>query len=110
MKQILLLMIPGLLIGCANITGQTNFNEHIDTIEHHLTDADWEVLEEQGDHLKRLYEDEQWKLQLLGDEGEYEGLNIGINRFLKAIEEEDMIEAKLELATIQTLIDDIYSL
>lgn len=110
MKRILLLIVTSLLIACTNVTGQANFKECIDTIETHLAQADWDDLEKQGDYLKRLYKEEQWKLQLLGDEGEYEELNIGINRFLKAIEEEDMTEAKLEIATIQSLIHDIYSL
>lgn len=110
MKQFLLLMTTGLLIACGNVTGQANFNERIDIIEQHLAEEDWNNLQEQGNLLKKLYDDQQWKIQLLGDEGEYEGLNIGINRFLKAIEEEAMMEAKLELATIQSLIDDIYSL
>ncbi|MDS9471173.1 DUF4363 family protein [Sporosarcina pasteurii] len=99
-----------LLAGCSNITGHTYFNENISKIEEHLDYEDWGYLQKQAKDLKVLYDDQQWKLQLLGDEGEYEGLNISIHRLIKAIEHEDTTRATLELATIKVIINDIYSL
>lgn len=110
MKRILLLMMTSLLIACSNLTGQANFKEQIEMIEEDLASENWQALQEEAAELKKLYKDQQWKLQLLGDEGEYEGLNMSINRLFIAIEEKDRTEAKLELANIQSLIADIYSL
>lgn len=110
MKQIIIVMFVIVLMGCGNMTGKTLFNEQIKMMETKFNEEDWTQLQSKADHLKKLYKEQQWKLQLLGDEGEYEDLNISINRLLIAIEEEDKTEAKLEMTTIQSLIDDIYSL
>ncbi|AOV07748.1 DUF4363 family protein [Sporosarcina ureilytica] len=109
-KLILIGVLLLLLTGCSKVTGHSYFNDHISTIEEHLEFAEWSFLVEQANNLKTLYDNQQWKLQLLGDEGEYEGLNESIHRLIKATEQQDTTQAKLELATIKVIINDIYSL
>lgn len=79
-------------------------------MEHSLNQEDWEQLKSQVNELNTLYEENKWKLQLLGDEGEYEGLNESINRLFAAINTEDLTQAKVELATIRSILEEIYSL
>lgn len=110
MKRVFIGLLVILLVACGNITGKTDFHDQIESMETEFHTEDWQALQTKAAHFKALYEDQQWKLQLLGDEGEYEDLNISIHRLLVAIEEENRTEAKLEIATIQTLIHDIYSL
>jgi hypothetical protein len=99
-----------LLSGCSNITGENDFSEKISSIEQALLKPDWEQLQSLSKELKLLYKKNQWKIQLLGDEDEYESLQESIHHFIVAIEEQDLTETKLEMATIKTFMEDIYSL
>lgn len=54
-----------------------------------------------------MYLKNSWKKQLLGDEGEYEELHISINILIAAVKEEDPTSARLELATVRSILKDI---
>ncbi len=99
-----------LLSGCSNINGENEFTEKIHSIEQVLHAPKWQQLKSLGDDLDHLYQKNQWKIQLMGDEGEYESLEESIHHLIVAIEEQDITEIKLELASVKTLIEDIYSL
>lgn len=109
-KWSLLLFLFILLSGCSNITGESRFSEKMDSIEETLQEPDWKKLSSLVDELNEIYEQTKWKIQLLGDEGEYERLQENINLLIVAIEEKDIQETKLKLASIKTFLDDIYSL
>jgi hypothetical protein len=98
------------LSGCSGVTGENDFSKKINSIEQALHDEDWNQLKSLGNELDQLYQGSQWKIQLMGDEDEYESLQESINHLTVAIEEKDLTEAKLEVATIKTFIEDIYSL
>lgn len=98
------------LTGCSNYTGHGNFNESISEIEQHLLAEDWDALGHQLDQLMNAYKKNEWKIQLIGDEGEYERLHESINRLITAVAAKEANEAKIELATIKTIVEDIYSL
>jgi hypothetical protein len=99
-----------LLTGCSNHTGKNDFSKKINSMEQALLSPDWIQLKSLGNELEQLYLDNQWKIQLLGDEDEYESLQESINQLLVSIEEKDVTEIKLEMATIKTFIEDIYTL
>lgn len=106
----LILLISILLTGCSTITGEKDFSKTFHSIEQALEDTDWKKLTSLGNELDELYEKSKWKIQLIGDEGEYESLQENINLFIVAIEEQDLPEIKYKLASIKTFIEDIYSL
>lgn len=106
-NMFLLLLI--LLSGCSSITGKDDFSEKINSIEQALNATDWKQLKSLSNELEQLYQGNQWKIQLMGDEDEYESLQESINQLIVAIEEQDLTETKLEMATIKTYIEDIYS-
>lgn len=108
-KWIFLFLILIVLSGCSNISGKNEFFNKISSIEKALNNQDWEQLKSFGHELVQFHEKTEWKLQLMGDEDEYESLHESINRLIIAIEENDKTEAKLELVTIKTLVEDIYS-
>ncbi|MFC0300811.1 DUF4363 family protein [Virgibacillus soli] len=108
-KWVLLCMLV-LLVGCSNVTGKKALSAHIDQLEEALNKQDWEPLQDQATELKDLYDKNKWKIQLIGDEGEYEQLDESIDKFIAAIEMRKQTEAKLELATIRSLVQAIYSL
>lgn len=109
-KISLMLLIVIMLSGCSSYTGAKEIKQQMNVIEQQLAAEDWEALTVQMDRLLSSYDKNEWKLQLLGDEGEYERLHESINRLRAAIELKDMESANLELATLKTIVGDIYSL
>ncbi|MFC4024703.1 DUF4363 family protein [Oceanobacillus longus] len=109
-KTIIYMSLFILLSGCATKIGGDFFFDHMDQLEQALDHPKWEQITLQADQLKSIYEDNKWKLQLLGDEGEYERLNESINNIIAAAKEEDTTNVRMELATARSLITDIYSL
>ncbi|MBC5638687.1 DUF4363 family protein [Ornithinibacillus sp. BX22] len=111
-KVIILFCFSFLLIlaGCENNVGGHAFFDQINEIENSLENPDWDRVTAQAEELKKLYKKDKWKLQLLGDEDEYESLYESINKLIVAIEEKDRTNIKLELSVIHTHIEDIYSL
>ncbi|MDF2857085.1 MAG: hypothetical protein K0Q87_2936 [Neobacillus sp.] len=104
----LILFIP--LCGCSSITGENEFSKMINSIEQASNEPDWKQLKSLGKDIEQLYQQNQWKIQLMGDEDEYESLQESINHLIVVIEEQDLTEIKLEVSTIKTFLEDIYSL
>lgn len=109
-KIIICISLFILLSGCAKTIGGDVFLNHIDQLEHALDRPDWAEITPQVHELKEIYEKNKWKLQLLGDEGEYERLNESINRIIAVTKGKDTTNVRVELATARSLIEDIYSL
>ncbi|WP_077618423.1 DUF4363 family protein [Bacillus sinesaloumensis] len=109
-KNSICLLLFVLLAGCANTIGGDLFYNHIDQLEEALDQPDWEQIKLQAEELNDIYIDSKWKLQLLGDEGEYEQLNESIQKIIAAVKEEDTTNVRMELATARSLVADIYSL
>ncbi|AXI08838.1 DUF4363 family protein [Oceanobacillus sp. 143] len=113
MKKVLFILIGVIMLtGCSKPIGGDYFFNKINTIDQNIAqqETDWKKAKEECFELKNLYHKNEWKLQLLGDEGEYEDLRNHIAILITAIEEEDRLNARIELATIKSFIKDIYSL
>ena len=109
-KGMLCILMMILITGCSAQTGKKELIENISKLEQSLNSADLEYSKLQVKELKQTHGKNEWKLQLLGDEGEYERLNEAISRLIVAVEAEEITDAKLELATIRTIVEDIYTL
>lgn len=99
-----------LLSACTIKVGGEEFFSCIDEMEQELNQPNWEKLSSKANEIKELYKKSKWKIQLIGDEGEYEGLDESINNLIASIKEKDTTNTRMELATIRTIIEDIYSL
>lgn len=99
-----------MISGCAQASGKEPLLSHMDLLENALDNPKWEQITQQANELKKIYKNNKWKLQLLGDEDEYEGLNESINKIIAAVKEKDTTNIRLEMATARSLILDIYSL
>jgi len=99
-----------ILTGCGSVTGGKEFRQEINNVEQYLLDEDWDTLSVQAEHLQQTYQKHEWKVQLIGDEGEYERLHESINRFKASVEAKEANNARIELATIKSILEDIYSL
>lgn len=106
----ILILILSILSGCSDTLKGENFLKYTNQIDYSITEGKWVETKTLTLKLKELYKNDKWKLQLLGDEGEYEGLYRSINSLIVACEESDSTNAKLELADIESYIEDIFSL
>ena len=109
-RALLCFVILLMITGCSAQTGKKDLTNIIQNMEQGLKASDITSLQIQVDELRKLYDKHEWKIHLLGDEGEYERLNETINRLKAAIEAEELSDAKLELGTLKTIVKDIYSL
>lgn len=98
------------LTGCDVMIGGDTFFNKINEIEAGLEAPNWTELAEQAKELEEMYKKDKWKLQFLGDEGEYESLYENIHKLIAAAEEMDRTNFKLELTVTRTIIEGIYSL
>lgn len=109
-KSVVILLVILLFTGCSNVTGRDALFNQMDQLELALDQLDWEQIQIHATDLKDTFGKTKWKLQLIGDEGEYEGLNETIQKLLAAVKEEDSTNVRMELASTRSLISDIYSL
>lgn len=109
-KYAFFLLMLFFLSGCNEPIGGKVFFDHLHEMEQAVDEQEWNQIAKQADELKRMYKEEKWKIQLLGDEGEYESLNRSINNLIVVIKEQDSVNVRLELSMIKTLLEDIYSL
>lgn len=109
-KLVGLVLFTIVLSGCSNILGKEEFIDIIQQIENEVEQKEWDELTNNGEKLLATYNTNKWKLQMIGDEREYEELFETIHRLLVAIEEKDTTQIKLQLATIKAIIEDIYSI
>lgn len=110
MKKIILYTVIIILLSGCNVVGGDLFYNPLNQIEETLDQSDWDQAEKYASVFEDIYRKNKWKLQLIGDEGEYEGLNESIQRMIASIKEKDMKNVRVELATARSLISDIYSL
>lgn len=110
MKRILFVLCLVLLVGCSEITGEDDFKASIAALEEILNSEDWEAIERHTEAIEQQYDRSEWKLQLIGDEDEYEGLQESVNHLQQAAKSKSKIDCEKELTTIRTYLDLIYSL
>ncbi|WP_047986029.1 DUF4363 family protein [Ornithinibacillus californiensis] len=91
------------------IAGEHFFNK-IEDIEQVVKEEDWKSTDAYLNEFQSYYEKNIWKLQLLGDENEYEGLHESLERLIASINEQDTTQSLIELATIRAYLEEIYSM
>lgn len=82
----------------------------IERIEKLVEERAWEHAASEADALKHLYQKEKWKLQLLGDEGEYEQLDQELEKLSAAIANRNSTEALVILSAARVVLQNIYSM
>ena len=109
-KYSIFILIAILLLGCTNQFGREEFDEKIANLEQSLNKEDWDVAKKQMDDLTSYYDRNLWKVQLVGGEAEYKDLYEAFSKLKVLIEEKDRTLSRMELETVKTLIDHIYSI
>lgn len=70
----------------------------------------WDQALKKAQAAEQTYKKNRWKLQFLGNEREYEGLDQEYAKLLEAIKEKEKAQVKMQLAVIQEILKDIYSM
>ncbi|MCM3587321.1 DUF4363 family protein [Mesobacillus maritimus] len=109
-KYSIIILIAILLLGCTNQLGREEFDEKIANLEQSINKEDWDVAKKQMEDLTNFYDHNLWKVQLVGGEGEYKDLYEAFGKLKVLIEEKDRTLSRMELETVKTLIDHIYSI
>lgn len=73
-----------------------------------VNQSQWEKASDEAKAIADLYKKTKWKLQLLGEELEYNELEQEISKLQISIEEKDKLEAKTNIVLIQDYIRAIY--
>ncbi|HEX6922691.1 MAG TPA: DUF4363 family protein [Bacillales bacterium] len=107
---IALLIIGGWSSQAEAAKGGKAFYQQINKISELIDQGEWQKADKEMTALRKLYEKKLWKLQLIGDESEYEGLDDELEQLRGAIESRDKAEAKIQLSAVRTLVKHIYSL
>lgn len=98
------------LTGCSNLTGEKEFRESLSKVEEPLHAGNWDEGKKHANELLDMYKTNKWRLQMIGAEDEYEQLHESINRLRTAIDEKNLLQAKLEMATIYGIFEEMYSI
>ncbi|HET7657245.1 MAG TPA: DUF4363 family protein [Bacillales bacterium] len=86
------------------------FFKKISQIDKLVDKGKWQEAAKETTALRKLYQKKKWKMQLLGDEGEYEGLDRELDQLAAAVSTKDKSETKIELGAVRSLFKNIYSL
>src|SRR5699024_1223244 len=98
-----------ILFGCSMETiRQLPIYQSSDDVKGLVNDTHWKKAEEEGKHIEKLYKENKWKYQLMGDETEYNKLDEEISKLQVSLEEKDTKVAKRNIAVIQHFIESIY--
>lgn len=83
--------------------------QKIHQINQSVEKKNWKEAEQQALSLEKTYNRKRWKLQFLGDEAEYEGVDVYIQKLKSAISSKDSSNVKIELAEIRATLQNIYT-
>ncbi|WP_157724870.1 DUF4363 family protein [Virgibacillus phasianinus] len=105
---ILICLLISLLVlgGCKS---ENVFYEKINDINESVSHSNWKQTKEGVKKLSNMYKEKEWKLQLLGDEAEYEGINVELEVLKESADAKDKTQVKVALGTIRGHLKDIFS-
>jgi hypothetical protein len=81
----------------------------VDQVRQSVQDGKWNDAKQKAKVLEKVYNKKRWKIMFLGDESEYEGVDISLKRLQWAIDAKDKPNAQVELAEIHATLQNIYS-
>jgi hypothetical protein len=84
--------------------------KNVQTIRQHIAAKRWDLAKREAKKLPRIFEQQKWKYQMIGDEGEYEEVDHEISKLSVIVELEDQSEALITLASILKILREIYSM
>lgn len=115
MKRLLAcLLVMGLVLGgwstVSHAKAGGDFYKKINKIDQLIQKKKWKEAGNETRALRKLYKKKEWKIQLIGDEREYEGIGEGLDALHAAVKVKDKVQATNELANIHALLESVYSM
>ncbi len=84
--------------------------KNVQVIRQHISNKRWDLAKREVKQLPRIFEQQKWKYQMFGDEGEYEQVDHEISKLSVIVELEDRSQALITLASILKTLKEIYSM
>ncbi|MBO8173054.1 MAG: DUF4363 family protein [Bacillaceae bacterium] len=97
-------------VSAVDLPSKQTLQKQVNQIQTYIRVSNWEQAEKLASRMEKTFHENEWQLQLLGDEVEIEGLQTSINRLKAAIKEKDSVQSNVEIAEIKTYIRNIYEL
>lgn len=111
---ILFILVFGLAFSGSSTTTHAkaggDLHKKINKIEQLIQKKKWKEADKEARTLRKLYQKKEWKIQLIGDEDEYESINEGLDTLQAAVKVKDKVQATTELANLHSLLESVYSL
>jgi hypothetical protein len=70
--------------------------------------VDWDTANSEVDQLFHLFNKNLWRMQLLGDENEFESLKLDIRQLQAAVKYKDIVETGSKIAAIKSNLHSIF--
>lgn len=86
-----------------------SFFQKVDQVSRAINQENWPKATRATSQLNALYQKKKWKVQIVGDEGEYEGLERELAKLTVAVKEKSKLEAQTEASDIRALFQAIYT-
>ncbi|GAA0593614.1 hypothetical protein GCM10009001_07230 [Virgibacillus siamensis] len=109
MKKLIPIFLAICMILITGCQSEQAFYQEIQEINDTVDQADWKQTKAGVKKLSKVYKKQKWKLQLLGDEAEYEGINVELQVLKQSVQAKDKTQVKVSLGTIRGHLLDIYS-
>lgn len=107
------LLLAAFLTGNGSSMEQAQFGhsffQKIDQVTRAVDQENWPKAKQKSAELKKMYASKRWKVQFIGDEGEYEGVEMSLAKLTTAIKEKSKVDALIEASELRALIKAIYS-
>ncbi|WP_018922726.1 DUF4363 family protein [Salsuginibacillus kocurii] len=109
---IILLFMLSFLTGCELFMTEKDdlLFATLGEIREHIEEEEWEEAYAHIEEFQKRYEEQKWKLQLLGGVEDYNEIELQILQFKETIKEEDALESKIGLSQMKHRLTIIYHL
>ena len=111
MKKSILYLIILLVLSGFSVNNQINengFKSNLEKMNIIVTQKKWKEANKTMQELTQIYHEEKWKLQLLGNEDEYNGIAKELKLLQTSIDVQDKKEAKYHLTIVKHKLNSIY--
>lgn len=104
------LLFTAIAMPAEGIAKEQPLRQQVQQINQLVDQGRWDHALNEAQVALETYKKTKWKLQLFGDEREYEGLDQEFAKLIAAIQEKEKAQTKMQLAAIRSLLKNIYSI
>ncbi|QHS23649.1 DUF4363 family protein [Virgibacillus sp. MSP4-1] len=104
-----IMVIMSLITGCsATKETKETFHDQLSQLELSVNTGDWKQAKEQVKKIKKQYDRDLWKMQLLGEDNVYDMIPTSINQLKAAVKTQNRDEIIKQMETIKSYLSAIF--